>query len=178
MYIKSLKIFSLLLLIVFSAKAQRYNISIGPELNLPTGNATNISPIGFGGYVKGEVGISEKFSLTGSGAVASFIGKRFIGARQPTNYYVPVKAGLKYYTDGDFYFEGQLGASFQLNGTDYTAFVWSPGIGSFIKSRNSNNQLDVGLRYEGWTGSRTISMQSKNSTFSFFSLRVGYAFNL
>ncbi len=179
MYLKSLKILSVLILLVLSVKAQRSNIVIGPELNLPTGNATNQSPIGYGGYLKGEVGLSEKFSLTASGAIASFIGKKIFGHRQPTMSYVPVKAGLKYYTEGNFYFEGQLGASFMVNGTASSAFVWSPGVGSFIRSRNSNNQFDIGFRYEGWTSSRTLNTADKNyTTFSFFSLRAGYAFNL
>jgi hypothetical protein len=179
MYFKGLKIFSVLILLVSSVKAQRSNIVIGPELNLPTGNATNQSPIGYGGYLKGEVGLSEKFSLTASGGITSFMGKKILGPRQPTMSYVPLKAGLKYYTEGNFYFEGQLGASFMVNGNTSRAFVWSPGVGSFIRSRNSNNQFDIGFRYEGWTSSRTLNTAEKNyTTFSFFSLRAGYAFNL
>lgn len=169
MYLKNLKILSLLLLVVLGAKAQRSNIVIGPEINLPSGNSTNKSSIGYGGYLKGEVGLSEKFSITGSGAVVSFLGKRFFGQRQPTLSYVPVKAGLKYYTDTDFYFEGQLGASVPINGNGKATFAWSPGAGTFIKNRKNNNQLDIGVRYEGWTN---------NTTFGFFSLRAGYAFNL
>jgi len=169
MYLKSLKILSLLLLVVLGAQAQHYNIIIGPEISLPSGNSTNRSTIGYGGYLKAEVGLSEKFSVTGSGALVSFLGKRFFGQRQPTLAYLPVKAGLKYYTESSFYFEGQLGASVPMNGTGKTTFAWSPGAGTFINSRNSKNQLDIGLRYEGWTD---------RSTFGFFSLRAGYAFNL
>ena len=169
MQLKSLKIFSLLLLFVFTAKAQRYNMVIGPEISIPSGNSSNRSAIGYGGYLKGEIGLNEKFSLTGSGAVVSFLGKRFFGQRQPTLSYAPVKAGLKYYTESNFYFEGQVGASFPLNAGRKATFAWSPGAGTFIKSRNTGNQLDFGLRYEGWT---------HDSTFSFFSLRVGYSFNL
>jgi hypothetical protein len=174
MYLKKLTILSLLILVVLGAKAQRSNIVIGPELNLPTGNATNQSPIGFGGYLKGEIGLSQKFSITGSGALVSFLGKKFIGPRQPTLSYAPIKVGLKYYTEKNFYFEGQVGASFPVNGNAKTRFAWSPGAGTFIRSRNSNNQLDIGFRYEGWTGSSNIS----TTTFGFFSLRAGYAFNL
>ncbi|WP_090992687.1 hypothetical protein [Pedobacter insulae] len=179
MDLKSLKVFSILMFVFFGVNAQRSNIVIGPELNLPTGNATNESPIGFGGYLKGEVGLSEKFSITASVAITSFLGKKIIGPRQPTVSYLPVKAGLKYYTDRNFYFEGQLGTRFKIDGNANTTFVWSPGVGSLIKSRNSNNQFDIGLRYEGWTSSRTINTIEKNyTTFSFFSLRAGYAFNL
>lgn len=174
MYLKSLKILALVLLVVLSAKAQRSNIVIGPELNLPSGNSTNASPIGFGGYIKGEIGLTEKFSITGTGAVSSFLGKKFYGSRAQTLSFVPVKAGLKFYTDKDFYFEGQVGAAFPINGGGRTRFAWSPGAGTFIKNKKNNNQLDIGLRYEGWTGKTNIS----TTTFSFFSLRAGYAFNL
>src|SRR4051812_21508743 len=174
MYLKSLKVLAVLGLFVLGAKAQRYNIVIGPELSLPTGNATNQSPIGFGGYLKAEVGLSPKFSITGTGSVVSFLGKKFYGPRAQTLSYLPVKAGLKYYTENNFYFEGQLGAALPLNGTGAARFAWSPGAGTFIRSRTSKNQLDVGLRYEGWTGKSTIS----TTTFGFFSLRAGYAFNL
>ena len=168
MYLKSLKIFSLLLFVVLVASAQRSNIIIGPEINLPSGNSTNQSPIGYGGYLKAEVGLSQKFSITANGAVVSFLGRRFIGPRQPSISYFPIKAGLKYYTESNFYFEGQLGASFPFNENNKARFAWSPGVGTFIKSKN-NNQLDIGLRYEGWTD---------KTTFGFFSLRAGYAFNL
>ncbi len=171
MYLKNLKILSLLLLVVISAKAQRYNIVIGPELSLPTGNSTNQSPLGFGGYLKGEVGLSPKFSITGSGGVVSFLGKKFVGPRAETLSYIPVKAGFKYYTEKNFYFEGQVGASLAMDGNTKNRFAWSPGAGTFIRSGRSNNQLDVGFRYEGWSRSGT-------TTFSFFSLRAGYAFNL
>lgn len=172
MYLKSLKVLTVLLTVFFCAHAQRYNIVIGPEISLPSGNSVNKSAIGFGGYLKGEVGLSEKFSITASGGVVNFLGKRFFDQRQPSLSYFPVKAGLKYYTESSFYFEGQLGASMPINGNAKTAFAWSPGAGTFIRSRNSANQLDIGFRYEGWTSTNS------NTTFGFFSLRAGYAFNL
>lgn len=172
MYRKSLCILSLWIGLVLSASAQRSNIVIGPELNVPSGNSSNRSAIGVGGYLKAEVGLSEKFSITGSGGLASFLGKKFGRERAATLSYFPVKAGLKYYTESNFYFEGQLGAAFPNSSNEKRAFAWSPGAGTFIKSRNSNNQLDIGLRYEGWSGANS------NTTFSFFSLRAGYAFNL
>ncbi len=179
MYLKSLKISVFLLLIVLGVKAQHSNIVVGPEINLPSGNSTNASPIGFGGYLKAEIGLTQKFSITANGAVVSFLGKKFYGPRTETLFYLPVKAGLKYYTDENFYFEGQLGVALPLNGISKTSFAWSPGIGSFIKSRKNTNQLDIGLRYEGWTNSSIfIPSGTSNITFGFFSLRAGYAFNL
>jgi len=170
----------LLFLSVLVAKGQHSNIVIGPEIDLPTGNSVNVSSLGLGGYFKGEVGLSRIFSLTGTAGVVSFLGKKIIGPRTETLSYLPVKAGLKYYTsDQNFYIEGQLGARFQPSGSAKAAFVWSPGIGSFIKSKKNSNQLDIGLRYEGWRGSSLIIPQGTTyTTFAFFSLRAGYAFNL
>ncbi|MES2418063.1 MAG: hypothetical protein V4541_07720 [Bacteroidota bacterium] len=179
MKFKTTLIFSWLLLSFSAIKAQHNNIVIGPEINLPSGNSTNVSGFGMGAYLKGEIGLSEKFSLTANGGVSSFLGKKIYGPRTQTLSYLPLKAGLKYYTDNNFYLEGQLGASFGFNGSEKTALVWSPGIGSFIRSKKSNNQLDLGLRYEGWTSSRILIPSGTNyTTFGFFSLRAGYAFNL
>lgn len=179
MYIKSLKFFSLLLVIALHVNAQRTNIVLGPELNLPTGNSTNASPLGYGAYLKAEVGLTQKFSLTANGAVASFLGKRIIGPRTSTRTYFPIKAGLKYYTESNFYFEAQVGASLPATESGTTSFAWSPGIGSFIKNRNNANQLDIGFRYEGWgSGLTKLEGNSSSTAFSFFSLRIGYAFNL
>ena len=183
MYLKSLKIFALLILVILNASAQHNNISIGPEINLPSGNSTNKSPIGFGGYFKGEMGLSQKFYITGSAAIESFLGKKFLNNRAATLTYLPLKLGIKYYMDKDFYFEGQTGASFQMNSDAKAALAGSLGAGSFIKNRSNNNQLDIGLRYEGWSGSKLImngstAVGSVNTTFGFFSLRAGYVFNL
>ncbi|RZK43016.1 MAG: hypothetical protein EOO90_05005 [Pedobacter sp.] len=179
MYRKALLIFFVSLVSIFSVKAQRYNLVLGPEVAFPAGQSANQSPIGFGASLKAEVGISEKFSFTGSGAVMSFLGKRFFRQRQPTNSYVPIKAGLKYYTDENFYIEGQIGASLPMNHSGRTAFAWSPGIGSFVKNKRNSSQLDVGLRYEGWVSSSLLTTTGRRyANFGFFSLRAAYAFNL
>lgn len=169
---------SLLLCTAFFAKAQRHNLVIGPELNFPAGNSSNVSGFGAGAYLKGEIGLSPQFSITATGSALGFLGKKYFGPRTPTLYYLPLKAGLKYYTSEDFYLEGQLGASFPLNGLTKTTFIWSPGIGALVKRRNSQNSLDFGLRYEGWVNTNLFVKGGKqNTTFGFFSLRAGYAFN-
>ncbi|MCY1527768.1 hypothetical protein D9M68_628480 [compost metagenome] len=159
--------------------AQRTNFEIGAELNLPAGNSTNISPIGLGFGVKGELGLSPKFSLTGGATIAGFAGKKFYGPRAATQFYLPVKGGLKYYADKSFYVEGQLGARMPFDSNAKTAFIWSPGVGTFLRGQDSKNQIDIGLRYEGWRTSRLIiPTGTVYSTFNFFSLRIAYAFGL
>lgn len=156
--------------------AQQSNVSVGTEINFPSGNSSNTSAVGLGAYLKAELGISDHFSLTANGSVSHFFGRRLFGAKSPSLNYVPIKAGLKYYTDENFYLEGQLGATLPLGHEGKTGFAWSPGIGTFIKT-SSANKFDVGLRYEGWTTSNVIN-NKKLSTFNFIGIHVGYVFGL
>lgn len=160
---------------IFFVRAQHHQIVVGPELNFPSGNASNISGVGAGVSLRGELGLSSQFSLSASGSVLGFLGKRYLGPRTPTLYYVPIKAGLKYYTSNDFYLEGQLGASFPLNGNTKPVFIWSPGVGTTFKIRNHRNLIDIGLRYEGWLNVNLLTKNiTKSTTFGFFGLRAGY----
>ena len=148
--------------------AQQATIGFGPEVNLPSGNSSNVSAVGLGAFIKAEIEITDKFALTAQGSLVSFLGKKFFGAKTPTITYIPLKAGLKYYTSSDFYFEGQLGTAMPINGKTGASFAWSPGLGTYINKKGANHKLDLGLRYESWT----------KTEFNFISLRVGYLFGL
>lgn len=159
--------------------AQFNHVSIGGEVNIPSGNSSNISAIGLGGGIKAEVVLSTRVALTANGSVVSFLGRRFLGVTSPAQTSIPVKGGFKYYTSPNFYFEGQLGANFPTGDQANTGFVWSPGLGGFIKLRNSDHKIDVGLRYESWSSARNIgSPNARTSSFGFVGLRVAYAFSL
>ena len=177
-----MKIKSLLILLscvfAFNAKAQFYTIGIGPEVNFPSGNSSNISGIGGGAAIKAEVGLSQKFGVTINGGVSQFVGKRYFNIRIPSETSVPLKGGFKYYGSENFYVEGQLGANIPISGNASKGFVWSPGVGTYLKMRNSDNLLDIGLRYEGWSSRRTIANNATFSTFNFVGLRMAYVFNL
>lgn len=179
MKIKTLLTLISCVFILATAQAQVSTIGIGPELNVPTGNSSNISSIGGSLALKAEFGLSPKMGLTINGGITSFLGRNYFGIRTPTETAFPLKGGFKYYTSPNFYVEGQLGANIPISGNAKAGFVWSPGIGTYLKLRNSDNFLDVGLRYEGWSSRRTITTTSTTfSTFSFIGLRVAYAFNL
>lgn len=172
-------IVALFSLFFFSAKAQQSSISIGTEFNFPSGSSSNVSAIGFGGYLKGELGVSQKFALTANVTGVSFLGRELFGSKTPTLSYFPVKAGVKYYSSENFYLEGQVGVALPVDNYSKRAFAWSPGIGTYIKTRGTANKFDIGLRYEGWTSSRImIPSGTQYTTFSFISARVGYAFGL
>jgi hypothetical protein len=168
MKIKSLLLLSFFVFIIVKANAQQATIGFGPEISFPSGNSSTISAVGLGGFVKAELDVSEKFALTVQGSLTSFLGKSFFGAKTPTVTHIPVKAGLKYYTSPEFYFEGQMGAAMPLNGKTSTSFAISPGLGVFVNKKGADHKIDVGLRYESWTKSK----------FNFVTLRVGYLFGL
>ena len=62
----------------FSALAQQIKIGLAPEINLPTGNASSISGVGFGGAVKAEIGIADKYAITANGGYNLFLTKILI----------------------------------------------------------------------------------------------------
>lgn len=168
-----------ILLLPFLAKAQQVRIGLTPEVNLPTGNASSISGIGFGGTLKAEVSVSEKYAVTVSGGYNLFLTKRILGTKLANIDAIPAKLGFKYYPSSDFYFEGQTGAAFHLGNSSKTSFVWSPGFGTYIKTGNSNNKLDFGIRYEAWTNtSYNASSSLKTTSFAFIGLKLGYVFGL
>lgn len=169
---------SVLLFAAF-AKAQQVKISLSPEINLPTGNASSISGIGFGGSVKAEVGIAERYAITANGGYNVFLTKRVLGTRLDNIAGVPVKLGLKHYPSPDFYIEGQAGAAFRMGSSSQTSFVWSPGFGTLIKTGSAGNKLEFGLRYEAWTNtSYGATSTLKTTSFSFIGLKLGYVFGL
>lgn len=89
--------------------------------------------------------------------------------------YMPAKAGLKYQLGESFYAEGQLGTAIPFNKQQKTLFVWSPGIGNQFKLYGGN-KLDLGIRYEGWTGKNNIISINKSNTKGFVGIRFAYVF--
>lgn len=175
---KILLVASVLLFAAF-AHAQQVKISLSPEINLPTGNASSISGIGFGASVKAEVAIAERYAITANGAYNVFLTKRVLGSRLDNIVGLPVKLGLKHYPSPDFYIEGQAGAAFRTGSVSATSFAWSPGFGTLIKTGSAGNKLDFGLRYEAWTNtSYGASSTLKTTSFSFIGLKLGYVFGL
>lgn len=165
--------------ISFQSKSQQVKLGLVPEINFPTGNASNMSGIGFGGAVKAEIGIAEKYAITATGGYSIFLTKRVLGSRFSNIEAIPVKLGFKHYPSPDFYVEGQAGAAFHLAEGSKTSFVWSPGFGTFIRTGSAGNKLDFGLRYEAWTNaSRGATSTFKTTSFGFIGLKLGYVFGL
>ncbi|MDQ0640628.1 hypothetical protein QF042_004193 [Pedobacter sp. W3I1] len=153
------------------------NIGIAAELGLPSGNFSGMSGIGLGASVKADLPVAENFALTLNVGFMNFFGRRNQLFNVQDLTYIPAKAGLKYQLGESFYAEGQLGAALSLNNGQKTLFVWSPGIGNQFKL-SGENKLDLGIRYEAWTGKNEFSDLNKTNTKGFVGIRFAYVFGL
>ena len=166
-------------LMPFVVKSQQIKIGLAPEINFPTGNAASMSGIGFGGSLKVEIPVAESYTITANGGYTVFLTKKLLGIKLDNINAVPAKLGFKHYPTPDFYLEAQAGAAFHTGNSSKTSFVWSPGFGTLIKTGNSNNKLDFGLRYEAWTNSSyNATSRLKTTSFAFVGLKLGYVFGL
>ncbi|RLJ79960.1 hypothetical protein [Pedobacter alluvionis] len=152
-------------------------IGVAAEIGLPSGNFSNLSGIGLGASVKADLPVAESFAITLNAGFMNFFGRsnQLFNVQDLT--YIPVKAGLKYQLSESFYAEGQLGAALPLNKDQRTLFAWSPGIGNQFKL-SGGNKLDLGIRYEAWTGRNNIAGLNKSDSKGFVGIRFAYLFGL
>lgn len=161
-------------------KAQNISsIGVAAEFGLPSGNFASLSGIGVGASVKGNFPVSSSVAVTVNAGLMNFFGKRNPLVSVQDLLYIPLKGGLKYHLSESFYGEGQLGAGLPVHNLQNTVFIWSPGIGNQF-SLSGKNKLDLGIRYEAWTGrnaSRILGINSTN-TKGFVGIRLAYSFAL
>lgn len=148
--------------------------SIGVEGGLPVGDFHNYSNYIIGGSLKYEYPVANNLFITASAGYSSIHIKSFDLSYNDPNFsfqyhsdggssgIIPVKVGAKYYFDGHFFGEGQLGAAFATGNGSGTAFVYSPGIGYTFAGG-----FEAGVRYEAW---------SNNGTIGQLGLRLAYRF--
>ena len=147
-----------------SGQSNTGKLSIGLDAGLPVGDASTVFGSVIGGSLKFEQPIATNAYFTISAGYSAFLTKsRFkdLGAQSSFGF-VPLKAGLKYYTETGLFVEGQLGVVFSTESGGSSAFVYSPGVGYTFTSG-----FELGIRYEGW---------SKNSTTSQAALRASVRF--
>jgi len=146
-----------------SSKANA-KFSIGIDGALPTGSASNFYSAGIGGSIKYEVPTAQNTFFTISGGYESFLYKSIykVPGYRSSDGFVPIKAGIKYYTDGGLFLEAQAGISIYTGTGSFTSFAYSPGVGYSF-----NGGLEVGVRYEAWV---------KDGTFGQAALRLAFRF--
>jgi len=164
----------------FNCAAQKKyvpQLSIGADLGLPTGDASQIYGSVLGASVKLELPVpASQFSFVLTSGMSNFLVKfNYAGALSNASY-IPLEAGGKYYFSKIGYFEADLGLSSNIN-SNYTAaknaFMYSPVIGLSAPVNKPNKHkrtIDLGLRYEGRVES--------GGTVSQVALRIAYRFPL
>ena len=146
-----------------SAAKHRIRLNIGVDAGLPTGSVSEVYNFVLGGSAKLEVPtITDTYLTITAGYTAFFIkGSLKSNGAPSTSNFVPLKAGVKIYTD-NFFFEPQAGIVWSTEHDGGHAFAWSPGIGYSL-----NNGLEFGARYEGWTNGGTIGQISARIAYRF-----------
>ncbi len=143
-----------------------WRLGLGVEAGIPTGNLNNFSNFSIGGTARLQYDAAGALSYMLTGGYYSVIAKELPSGAKPDNLgIVPLKAGLKVYPAANFYISGEAGVGIETNYAKNTKFIVSPGIGY-----SGNKGLDVGLRYENFSG------QSNN--YGMVGLRLAYGFQL
>ena len=154
--------------------------SIGVDAGIPTGSLNNAYKWNLGGSVQADIPIASQLFVTVNAGYNNVFGEKNLGGTNvdvPNIQLLPVKAGLKFFPISNFYVQGEAGAAFLLNKSDFfndksTAFVYAPQVGVQFPVSNSSF-IDAGVRYEGTT---KYSSAFNNSKVNFVGLPVAYGF--
>lgn len=156
--------------------------SIGVEAGIPVGNFKDTHKWNLGGSVQADIPVASQLFVTVNAGYNNFFGKKNIGSGAlydaPNVQLLPVKAGLKFFPIPNFYVQGEAGAAFLLNKSDFyndksVAFAYAPQIGVQFPVSASGNFIDAGIRYEATT---KYASNFDNSKVQFLGLRVAYGF--
>lgn len=149
-----------------------FRMGLGLEGGYPTKNFSNFE---LGGTARLQYDLASNLSLTLTSGFYHFFAKngypQVINTNNVNFYFndglnmIPVKAGLKSFFAPNFYLSGEAGAGFELNHAKQTKLILSPGIGYA-----GNHGLDLGLRYENFSGN--------HSNYGLIGLRLAYGFKL
>lgn len=159
------------------AKAQTGNNQVGIALDagIPTGDFGDAFKTGFGGQLRGLLGIGTAGQVTLTTGYSSFRAKSEVedaeGADKVTFSVIPILVGYRHNFNG-IYIEPQAGygsyrgkveaAGVSAKESD-GAFTWAAGIGY------AKNGVDVGARYQS---------AEKDGSTSFIGIHIGYNFTL
>jgi hypothetical protein len=138
--------------------------SIGAEGGLPLGDASDAFSAVAGASIKYEVPIATNTYFTISGGYNAYFTKSTLTDMDvPSSFgFVPLKAGIKYYSEGGFFLEGQIGIVISTEKYGSNLFVYAPGIGYSF-----NGGFEAGIRFEGWKNEGSVNQ---------LGLRLAYRF--
>ncbi|HVV53999.1 MAG TPA: hypothetical protein VHC47_01670 [Mucilaginibacter sp.] len=156
-------------------------LSIGADAGIPTGDFSNSYDWNLGGSIQADIPVVQKLYVTVNAGYNNFFGKSNLngtGVDATNLQLLPVKAGLKYFPVSHFYIQGEAGAAFALNKSDFgfdnsAAFIYAPQVG-YQFPLGGKSYLDAGVR---WESSSKFNSTVDDSKVNFFGLRVAYAFD-
>jgi hypothetical protein len=158
---------------------QEFRLSAGPDAGIPLGGFSNAYDWNLGGSIQADIPVVRDLFITVNAGYNNFFVKKNQSKVPDKNLeLIPVKAGLKYFPGGSFFYvQGEAGASFLANKTDLkadksAAFVYAPQVGVLLKLAEKN-YIDLGIRFEG-----TSSFYNSGNSNNFLGLRAAYAFGL
>jgi hypothetical protein len=136
----------------FTSSAQNgsNHIGIGATLGIPTGEFGDAAKVGFGGYIRGMIGVGTAGEVLLTTGYTSYGVKDLPSEIKASFFIIPILIGYRHNLNG-FYLEPQLGigmygARASYNGDSdsdsKSAFTWSAGVGYRV------NSFDIGLRYQ------------------------------
>jgi hypothetical protein len=148
-----------------------WRFGIGIEGGIPTGDIHDYSHFALGGSARLQKDLNGSVSVMLTSGYTNFFARNYdLPDGTKTNFsdygIIPVKLGLKGFVAPHVYVSGEAGAGFETSGDDkHTKLILSPGLGYA-----SNSGLDVGVRYDNYSGN--------SNNFGQVALRVAYGFKL
>ncbi len=154
--------------------SEGFRFGFGIEPGIPTGDLRDFSHFALGSTLRLQYDLKGPASIMLTTGYTNFFARSYYAGNgvvvQPQDYgIVPLKAGVKYFVAPHFYISGEAGAGFETTRGYYnnyyegTKLILSPGIGI----AESHTGLDLGLRYENYSG-------SDSGNFGMVALRIAY----
>lgn len=189
---KVLLVLTVLFTTVFFAHAQQEGMmprfSVGGSIGVTTGPESSYYPAALGLNLKGEIPLGQSpVSFVASSGLSMFVSKDgyYAGYYNGDSYstgsvavFLPVQIGLRAYV-GKIFFEGDAGASFNLNSpsenftSKSTALLLTPAVGyAFRFGREQKFGVDVSVAYD------TRLESSNNGYGSYNQIAVKAAFSI
>ena len=143
-----------------------WHLGIGLEAGTTTGDLNGFSNFELGGTARLQYNTQSDISVMFTSGYYNVFAKEIAPGLRPSDVgIVPLKAGIKIFTDKSLYFSAEAGAGLETNYARNTKLIVSPGIGYACRGGP-----DVGLRYE--------SFSAQNDNYGLVGLRLAYGFKL
>lgn len=129
---------------------KEFKLGAGINVNLPLGNAGDISSFAIGGEFQGEYNFQEQVKGLATVGYTHFLGKEFSGYK--VNYgIIPILVGARYYPSTQFFFGGQIGYGKFTGDYEGGGFAYKPHVGY------DAGKYQLSLSYNGVSDNGTVS---------------------